>query len=117
MCLKAALNLNESKNDKNLHRVPPILRPPYCIWNKPHLFPYTSLCSHSSQYTIIFSQSLINADFLSSELGSDILMNMLKDCILFLFWVDWVLFNFVLNKTMIFSFTKNALLHRLHQKH
>ena len=36
---------------------------PNRIWNNLNLFANASLCSNSSQYSIIFSQSLINTDF------------------------------------------------------
>ena len=43
----------------------------------------TLVCLHLTlfplEYAIVFSYSLINADFFTSEIGSDILMNVLQD--------------------------------------
>ena len=101
--------LNEGKNFKiflGLHRP----HAPSCIWNKPNLLANTSLCSDSSQYVIIFSQSLVNANFFTSVLGPDVLINFFffffffKDCIIYLIWAACVLFDFYFRaKTMIFS--------------
>ena len=73
-------------------------KPPNCIWNKPALFVNTSLCSDSFQYGKILSQSLIYPDFFTSGMGPDIFVNMLWDCIVFLIWTAWVLFDFILSK-------------------
>ena len=54
---------------------------------------------------------LINRDFFTSEIGPDIPINMLDDCITFLIWSAWVLFNFSLEQKQMFpvwSFTEKA---------
>ena len=61
-------------------------RPINCAENKPNLFTNAFPCSDSSQYAIVFNQSFINAVFLTSGIGSDILINVLEDCIIFLTW-------------------------------
>ena len=48
---------------KKTLKKPPVV--PVNFWNKPHLFANTSLCSDSSQYAIIISQSLIRFFFTS----------------------------------------------------
>ena len=72
--------------------------PPNYIWNKLHLFTYPLLCSDSSQYATIFSQSLI-----SSGISPDILMHVLADCIIFLIRSAQLLFNFYLKQKQRFS--------------
>ena len=57
----------------------------------------------SSQYAIIFSQSLINVDFLNSRMDADILMNVFEDYIILLIWVARILFNFYLTKNKAFN--------------
>ena len=67
----------------------------------------TLLCLHvtlpSSQCAIIFSQSLIIADFFTSGIGPDILMNVLEDRIIFLIWAAWVLLDYYLKQKQKFS--------------
>ena len=67
------------------------------------LFNNASPCSDSSQYAIIFSQLLINADFFTSGIGPNVPMNVLEDYIIFLIWAAWVLFNFYLKQKQRFS--------------
>ena len=56
------VSLHEGKSCKIslLLRCPQTLN---SIWNKPNLITTASLCSDFSQYAMMFSQSLINADF------------------------------------------------------
>ena len=75
------------------------------------LFTYTSLSSESCQYTIIFSKLLINADFFASGIGFHFVINVFKDCIMFLFWAANVLFSFYLKQRhglQVQSFTVNT---------
>ena len=53
---------------------------------------------------------MINADFFTSGIDSDILMNVLEYFIIFLVWVAWVLFNLKKQKQRysVWSFNKNA---------
>ena len=71
-----------------------------CIWNKANLLANALLCSDFSQYALFF-KSLINAGFLLL-VGPDILMNVLEDCIIFLYLdgMDFVWFpsEFTLTK-------------------
>ena len=41
--------------------------------------------------------------FFNSGIGPDILMNFLTNCIIFLIWAAWILFNFYLKQKQIFS--------------
>ena len=77
-------------------------RPPICVWNKPNLVANALLCSDFSQY-VIFFPSLFNARFFTSGIGSDNLLNVFKDWIIFFIWVAWVLLNFYLKQKQIFS--------------
>ena len=83
---------------------------PNCIWNKPNLFVNTSFCSDFSQYAIVFYQSLINAVLLTTERGSDVLVNVLEDYIIFLIWTAWLLLDFYLKQKERHSvtFTENV---------
>ena len=90
-----------------------------CICNKPHLFVYAWLFSDSFLYAMIFYQSLIDADFFTSEIGPDILMNVLEDCIIFLIWTACVLLSFSLKQEQVFlvySLTKNTSFISFHGK-
>ena len=78
-------------------------RPPICVWNKPNLVANALLCSDFSQY-VIFFPSLFNARFFTSGIGSDNLLNVFKDWIIFFIWTAWVLFNFYLKKKTDFQF-------------
>ena len=60
------------------------------------------LFSDSFLYAMIFYQSLIDADFFTSEIGPDILMNVLEDCIIFLIWAACVLLSFSLKQEQVF---------------
>ena len=114
-------SLNESKNCKIFMGFAPPSRPRNCIWNKPHLFAYTSLCSVFSLYAMIFSQSLMNADFYNSGIGLDILINVFEDCILSFIWLiraTWVLFSFYLqqmHRFSVWSLTENACFISFHR--
>ena len=84
-------------------------RPFHCIWNKLNFFGNISLCLISSQYAI-FSRLLIKTNFFSG-IGLDLRMNVLEDCIIFLIWAAWALFNFYLieNKRFsVWSFTEDT---------
>ena len=50
-----------------------------------------------------FFWSLINADFFTSAIGPDFLMNVLEDCIIFLLWAVWVCLIFILIKNKAFQ--------------
>ena len=43
------------------------------------------------------------SDFFTSEISPEILMNVLKGCIISLNWVNWVLFSFHLKQKKVFS--------------
>ena len=91
-------SLNQGKNYKIFLEVVTPPRPSKLSWNKSNLFTNALLGWGSSQYPIL-SQSLINADFfLTSEIGPDILVNVLEDCIVFLICATRVLLNFILGK-------------------
>ena len=85
------------------------LRPYNCIWKKPNLFTDYLLYSDSSQHAI-FSQSMINAGFFTSGIDPDILMNELKDCVIFLIWQPGFCLIFILSKKrfLIWRLTGNA---------
>ena len=54
---------------------------------------------------------MINADFFTSGISPDILVNVLEDCIMFLAWVARVLLNFYLKQKQMYSgwsFNENA---------
>ena len=89
---------------------------PNCSWSTPNLFVNTSFSSDFSQYAIVFYQSLINADLVTFERGPDFLMNVLEDCIIFLIWAAWLLFDFYLKQKQRFSvtFTENVSFFPLH---
>ena len=93
-------SLNEAKKLQNFLglQLPP--SPLSCIWNKANLLANALLCSDFSQYALFF-QSLINAGFLLL-VGPDILMNVLEDCIIFLYLDSldfvWFLSEFTLTK-------------------
>ena len=81
-----------------------------CIWNKPNLPANTSSWSDFLQYAKIFRKSLIHSD-LTSGISTDILINVLEDCTLFLILALWALFDFHLKQQQQFSvwiFTENA---------
>ena len=46
---------------------------------------------------------MISADFFTSGISSDILMNVLEDCIIFLVWAACVLFSFYFKQKQIQS--------------
>ena len=78
--------------------------PHKCIWNKPNLISYTTLCQDSSsKYAITFSQSLINSYFFNFGIGRDILMKVIKDCTIFITPAVWVLLIFILCKNKVFQ--------------
>ena len=86
------------------------LRPLKCIWNKPNLPANTSSCSDFLQYAKIFTKSLIHSD-LTSGISTDILINVLEDCTVFIILALWALFDFHLKQQQQFSvwiFTENA---------
>ena len=59
----------------------------------------------------MFSLSLINADFFTSAIGPDILINVLEDYIIFLVWVAWLLFDIYLKQKQrhsVWSLNENA---------
>ena len=103
--LSAGNNVSKLTWGKKLQNFPEVTthpRAPNCTWNKPNLFAKALLCSDSSQYTV-FSQLLINAVFLNSGIGPDILVNVRKDCIVFHLRGVWILFNFYLQQKQVFS--------------
>ena len=72
------LPLSESKNCK-IFMVLHCTQTTQVYLQQNNLLSYNSLCSDSSQYAIIFFQSLINADYFTSWITLDILMNVLQD--------------------------------------
>ena len=54
---------------------------------------------------------------ISSRIGHDILINVLKECIVFLIWTAWGLFNFYFKQRLsIWSFTKNTSFISFHRE-
>ena len=62
---------------------------------------------------------MTNANFFTSGIGPDILMNALEGCITVFVWAAWFFFNFYLKQKQrysIWSFTENANFNSFHGK-
>ena len=77
----------------------------HCLPNLPTVFGTNLHCLSTPRFAQIlfnmekyFPLSLIYPDFFTSGMGPDILANVLWDCIVFLIWAAWVLFDFILSK-------------------
>ena len=60
---------------------------------------------------------MINADILTPGIGPDILINVLKDCIIFVVWAARIFSNFYLKQKQrhsVWSFTENAVFISFH---
>lgn len=90
-------------------------------WHKPRLrkFGINHTCSSTPYFARIlpnmqkyFPNHWLIQISLTCEIGSDILMNLLEDCIVFFIWVTWFfLFKFYLTQKQLFSvrsFIENA---------
>ena len=89
-------SFNESKNIKIFLEVVPTLRFPKCVWNKPHLFTFARILPICNNIFIIIDQCRFF--FFTSGIGPGNMINVLEDCIMFLIWTAWVLFNFYLKQ-------------------
>ena len=107
-CWKHSFQAKRGEKLQNFPGVVTSTRIPNCIWNKPNLLANTSLCSDSSQYTML-SQSLV-------QIGLIFLEKCLKTTVLFFIWAAWTLLNFYLkHKVFVLSFIEYASLISFHE--